>query len=255
MILIIGAGGVGQSIAIRFHELGEAVGLLIRPYQDFAFPFPTWRNLEEVPLSRISIIFLAVRDGQILPLAHILSRQMQQGTLLVHTAGSVPIAVLESVVGRQAGVLYPLQSFTPGRSVQWGAFPIFWEGHPQVEAYAKRLAGTDHQVHHATSEQRLRLHIGAVFTANFTNALLHIADTLARPIGSWQTYLPLLQEVGQKLHMLSPQRAQTGPAKRGDYETLRMHTDYLRQHYPELAPLYEGLTHYILQHLSQSSCQ
>lgn len=250
MILVVGGGGVGQNIALRFHEVGESVGLLIRPYQSLTFSFPVWKSMEEIPFSQVSAIFLAVKDSQILPTARILFSRVQKNTLLVHTAGSVPLSLLESVAGKQAGVLYPLQTFTPGRWVQWGAFPIFWEGHPQVEAYAKRLAGTSPQVYYATSEQRLRLHIGAVFAANFTNALLHIADTLAKPVGGWHTYLPLVQEVVQKLQILSPLQAQTGPAKRKDYETLRVHTNYLRENYPELAPLYESITQYILQHLS-----
>ncbi|MCS7163339.1 MAG: DUF2520 domain-containing protein [Bacteroidia bacterium] len=255
MWLIIGAGGVGRALAQRLHELAQAVGLVGRPYQNLAEAFPTWTDWREAPLNQARAIILAVRDQQIPSLAAALKGQLSAYVPVAHTAGSVPLAVLQDFFADQAGVLYPLQSFTPAFPISWGTFPIFWEGHPIFEELALVLAGHSQWVQPASSEERLRLHIGAVFAANFLNALLEMASRLSAPKWDHRVFLPLASQVLQKLYALTPLESQTGPARRGDTSTLLRHQSYLQQHLPDLAPLYQAFTAYIQKHLVQSSRQ
>ncbi|MCX8112816.1 MAG: DUF2520 domain-containing protein [Bacteroidia bacterium] len=245
MFLVIGAGGVGRAIAQRLRAQGEEVGLLQRPHQPLEGGVIRWTNLAEVPFASIRGVFLCVKDAQIRQVAEEVRTYIPPECLIVHTAGSVPLSILSELYGEKAGVLYPLQSFVIGEAVQWGRFPIFWEGPPEVESWAHLLAGTPEQVHFAESSQRLRLHIGAVFTANFLNALFHIGERLAAPIGDRKLYLPLGETVMRRLWNLSPSEAQTGPARRGDLSTIQAHLEYLRQTMPNLATLYEAFTDYI----------
>ncbi len=255
MWVIVGAGAVGQAITLRLHKLGESVLLIHRPYQKPSVPVQTASSWEAAPWEKVKAGFLCTKDSQIAATAQALQAFWPVGAPLYHTAGSVSLDLLRALYPQQAGVIYPLYSFTVGQPVPWGEFPIFWEGVPTAEAHACLLSGTAEKVFAASSEERLRLHIGAVFTANFLNALFHAADRVAQPVGSWRTFLPLAQQVLEKLKRLPPEIAQTGPAVRRDTLTLEKHLSTLQQEYPPLAVLYQTFTEYIQKAIAQSSRQ
>ncbi len=241
---IIGAGGVGQAIARRLSEVGHRVYLVHRPYQTVTdegiIALTDWQAL---PWSQLRALLLCVRDSQIAPLAEAIRQKAGDHLPIGHTAGSVSIEALEGFARR--GVLYPLQTFSQGVSIKWGQFPIFCEGDRFFFDLAVNLSGDAHKVYEANSQERLRLHIGAVFVANFTNAFVGIAQRIIQPEWDYTIYLPLLRSVVEKLHSLSPQEAQTGPACRGDEVTIQKHLAYLRGHWSELVRLYEGISRYI----------
>lgn len=243
---IIGGGGVGQAIALRLYQKGVSVGLLHRPYQRLQLPFWCTSDLEDFLQRRWEGIFLCVKDHQIPFLAQVLQERGFLGKV-VHTAGSVEREVL---LTDQAGVIYPLQTFSVGDRIAWEEVYVFWEGALWVESIARLLS---ERVYYAGREERLRLHIGAVFAANFTNALFHIAAKLS-PWGH-RVYLPLLHRVVNKLEGLSPAQAQTGPALRKDIQTIQKHQAYLEVHHPELKTLYKWITHYIQEEISTQSGQ
>lgn len=252
---MIGAGGVGQAIATRLHEIAQAVCLVHRPYQTLHVPYSTVTSWEAVPWEKVRGILLCVKDRQIASTAEAILPFVGPIEGIAHTAGSVPLSEIAQYYGDKAGVLYPLQTFTPGQPIPWGSFPIFWEGPALIQKWATLLAGTPEKVYYADSVLRLRLHIGAVFAANFVNALFHIADRLAQPAGGWKLYLPLAQKVVEKLTYLSPAEAQTGPAHRQDTLTLAKHEAFLQAEMPELLPLYRALSAYIQTQVAQSSRQ
>lgn len=256
MVGIIGAGGVGQALAYRLQAIGYSVGIVKRPHQALQGPFVLFTDWRKLPLEEISALFLCVRDQQIGQLAAELSGALPPTTYVFHTAGSVSLEELTAHVGKdRAGVVYPLQTFTPGRPVDWGEFPVLWEGHIAAREWAEQLTGSSDKVYFATTSERLRLHIGAVFTANFVNALFHIADHLVGPRWDRRIFLPLAKTVLEKLQSLTPTEAQTGPAYRGDVATLQKHLSLLENEYPELSPLYQLLSDYIREHIAQSSLQ
>ena len=143
--------------------------------------------------------------------------------LLVHTAGSVPVKLWADVGAKRYGVFYPMQTFSKGKSVDFSRLGIFLEacderGFLQLEKLARNLT---QMVYRATSEQRAYLHIAAVFSCNFTNAMYRMAAELLEKEGlPFDVMLPLIDETAAKLHHLSPTDAQTGPAARGDKEIL-----------------------------------
>ena len=53
--------------------------------------------------------------------------------------------------------------------------------------------------------------------------------------------LPLIDETARKVHRLSPQEAQTGPAIRYDEKVIRSHINLL-EHRPRLQEIYELLS-------------
>ena len=56
---------------------------------------------------------------------------------------------------------------------------------------------------------------------------------------------PLVKETVDKAFVLGPENALTGPAKRGDVETIERHKELLENN-PEEKEIYELLTNYII---------
>ena len=67
------------------------------------------------------------------------------------------------------------------------------------------------------SDRRRLLHLAAVFACNFVNHCYAEASLLAAQAGiPFHVLLPLIDETAAKVHELTPQEAQTGPAVRYD---------------------------------------
>ena len=160
--------------------------------------------------------------------------------LVIHTAGSVPMAVL-SGSALHYGVLYPLQTFTREKQVAFEKIPLLIEGNsPEVLKRITRLAGsiTD-QVIPADSNQRLSLHLAAVFASNFSNHMYALAEKISREHGlSFELLRPLMEETTSKAISMSPVSAQTGPAVRRNRTVIEKHLALLQEH-PDLQQLYK----------------
>jgi predicted short-subunit dehydrogenase-like oxidoreductase (DUF2520 family) len=92
------------------------------------------------------------------------------------------------------------------------------------------------------SSQREVLHLAAVFTNNFANHMLFWAKTLVDAEGlDFNLLRPLARETVEKAFFLTPELAQTGPARRGDLKTMQSHIEQLQAN-PELISLYKTLS-------------
>lgn len=172
------------------------------------------------------VYILAVNDDAIVPLVAQLPRNLNG--LLVHTSGSTSIDVLQTHT--RYGVFYPLQTFSKGKTVDFASIPLALEASDapsmaQLDALARRISDV---VFPCDSVQRLSLHVAAVFACNFTNHLYAIAaDLLQRNGLSFDLIKPLVTETAQKVMVLPPAEAQTGPAVRGDNITMEKHLEFL----------------------------
>jgi predicted short-subunit dehydrogenase-like oxidoreductase (DUF2520 family) len=97
-------------------------------------------------------------------------------------------------------------------------------------------------VYHVNDAQRATLHVAAVFANNFTNHCFAIAERLLEEKElPFEMLHPLMEETLAKALQNAPVLMQTGPAVRGDQETIQRHLDLLLEH-PEWKRLYAGLT-------------
>lgn len=170
-----------------------------------------------------------------------------QDKLLVHTSGTASLDRL-GADRLYAGVLYPLQTFSKQKAVDFNAVPLLVEGNTEkVTRDLGELAGSiSHTVQLATSAQRAAIHVAAVFACNFSNHLYTISQRLLEKEGlDFKLLLPLIMETAQKVQSVCPQDAQTGPAARGDQESISKHRQYL-QTSPELLQLYDLMTGMIM---------
>lgn len=232
-ITLIGAGGVATSLGLGIIAAGHSVIQVYSRTAESAKRLAEqlsckWTDsISDIDLSA-DICIISVKDDAIATLSEQLSKRAQtNGTLFVHTAGSIPMDVLNLP---RRGVFYPMQTFSRQRTVDFHSVPVFIEAnsetdHVVIENFAKSLSNS---VHTLSSEDRKWLHVAAVFCCNFANHCSALASTLLSRHGiPFDTMLPLIDETTRKLHTLSPVDAQTGPAARWDKKVMSAHEEML----------------------------
>ncbi len=191
--------------------------------------------LEHVPLEADFFIF-CVPDRAVAEVAE--QFRGRKGTWL-HTAGALSIDVFKGITN-EYGVLYPLQSLSRDRNIQKGHIPFLVEASsPQVQERITDLVHSiSERVEEVDSHTRLKVHLAAVFANNFSNHMVYVAQQLMEEADLDPGLLDLLmEETFHKLREMDSLSAQTGPAVRGDQETMNKHIELLKDH-PEWEKLY-----------------
>lgn len=217
-IVLIGSGNVAYHLAKAFHQndvplvqiLGRNHEALEEIHAATGFPICTdWEKIENA-----DIYIVAVKDNAIQECAQKIPNKK---AWVLHTAGSV--SYREIPEGFQRGVLYPLQTFSKRKTLNYQEIPFFVETEKQEEAervmqWASLLSS---KVMYADENTRRQLHLSAVFACNFTNHLFTLAENICQQNNIPFEYLhPLIFETVDKIKTLSPKDAQTGPAIRKD---------------------------------------
>ncbi|NJN34896.1 MAG: DUF2520 domain-containing protein [Saprospiraceae bacterium] len=87
----------------------------------------------------------------------------------------------------------------------------------------------------------MALHIAAVFVNNFTNHLFKIGHDIIEENGfPFEVLKPLIAETVKKISFHNPADVQTGPAQRGDKNTIEKHLNFLEK--TEYSEIYTVLT-------------
>lgn len=155
---------------------------------------------------------------------------LPEGAILVHTSGGQELSILSYAATSNLGVFYPLQTFSKVRKIEFSDIPIFIESENSVTekmlmAMAKAISKSVYKI---TSHDRQALHVSAVFASNFTNHMLLLAQEIMKENSlSFDWLKPLIAEMLTKSLTIGPENAQTGPARRGDFETLDKHMEFL----------------------------
>jgi predicted short-subunit dehydrogenase-like oxidoreductase (DUF2520 family) len=171
--------------------------------------------------------------------------------LVVHTAGSVPMEVLKGTSSNY-GVLYPLQSLRKEME-SFPEIPFLIEGNTPddlclIEELAADLSG---KVVKMNSDDRMRLHIGAVLVSNFTNYLYtRTAEYYKDQQLDFRLLLPLMKESVNRLEHYDPVQLQTGPAVRDDQTTIQKHLQLLSGK-KDLADLYHRFSEEIREYFAK----
>jgi predicted short-subunit dehydrogenase-like oxidoreductase (DUF2520 family) len=148
--------------------------------------------------------------------------------LVAHTSGAVAMKVIPDYLRR--GVFYPLQSFSYDKKIVWDNVPfcIEAEKNDDLNAMGQLAERLSRKVHLLNSEQRKVLHLAAVFANNFANLMFEFSEELLAKANIDRSILhPLILETANKVLMQSAAASQTGPASRGDLETIKAHQQLL----------------------------
>lgn len=195
---------------------------------------------------------MAVRDDAIVPVAERL-QPYAASALVTHTSGATPGVDLAPYFERY-GVFYPLQSFSANRTPIWSRIPFCVDANSDADLlFLKKVCKIiGNLVYQVNDDQRALLHVAAVFANNFANHCFAIAEKILdeRDL-PFEMLHPLMEETVAKALQDSPQKMQTGPAVRGDRDTINRHLELLSEH-PDWQLLYERLTHSILKNSEQN---
>lgn len=222
-IVLLGTGNVAQHLFEGLRNLAPTNLLQVYGRNENGLAYfqgqcDTTAKIENIKDADIYI--LAVSDRAIPTLAQEL--EPKKG-MVVHTSGSVP---MEAIPSARRGVFYPLQSFTKGKSLSFKGIPLCLEAAEAndkllLEGLAQQLS---QKVVWISSEQRKKLHLSAVIVNNFANHCYQLAQDICNTEGlPFNLLHPLIQETAEKIEFLSPEAAQTGPARRNDVQTMQEH--------------------------------
>ncbi|MFD2784800.1 Rossmann-like and DUF2520 domain-containing protein [Hymenobacter rubripertinctus] len=246
-VVLLGAGRVAHHLGPALAAAGHAVvGVWSRTAvaaAALARHLPQARELTSLADLPAADVYLLALPDAVVPQV-LAAARVPAGSMVAHTAGALPLAVFAARPELRGGVFYPLQTFGPGRTIDWPTVPLCLEaadaaGLATLHALAESLS---QDVREVDSARRLQLHVAAVWASNFPNHLLGIARELLEQAGlPWQLLHPLIRETVDKALTQPPFEAQTGPAVRHDAATLARHAGALAAH-PRWLALYGGLT-------------
>jgi predicted short-subunit dehydrogenase-like oxidoreductase (DUF2520 family) len=232
---LAGPGRVGTSLSAWLESLGaRRVGVAGRP------------GLAGLSSGGQDLLLIAVPDPALPEVASVLARRPQAAVAL-HTSGCLDASVLAPLrqAGSAVGSLHPLKAFPHPLPEPAEARGVFFavDGDPAARELAHRLAaawgGVSAEV---PAESRSLYHFAATLAAGGAVTLLALAKELAQRLGlpeaAVRGYLELCRgAVARAIETGDPAAVLTGPAARGDRETVARHLAGLRTLAPEKLPL------------------
>ena len=225
-VVVVGSGNVAESLAqaiaeaddlelvqlfARNEERGRAVAELAQT---------EWSNTS---LAEADLYLVSVSDNAVADVAK--SLQLPEDAVIAHTAGCCTLDSLAPHTHR--AVFYPFQTFSAGRKVDFSKGYIFLEGATDraLEVVEEVAHALTNNVLPANAARRAVIHLSGVFACNFANAMYaNAAEILAKEGLPFDIVAPVIEETAKKAaEVLNPAQTQTGPARRGDTQTLDRH--------------------------------
>lgn len=250
-IVIIGTGNTATVLGRKFkaagHHIIQVFGRNGKSASDLAYDLDSESTNYWAVVNRSADLYiLAVSD---IAIEEVVKELQLPEKTIVHTAASVSKSILENKA-RHFGVFYPLQSLKKEFS-HFPDTPIIIDASDSdtlhlLEALANTISNTVVQVN---DEDRLKLHLAAVFCNNFVNHLYALMESYCQKEKlDFNLLIPLINETSSRLSERNASGAQTGPAIRNDVITIEKHLQLLAAH-PQLKNIYTVFTKSIQEQL------
>ncbi len=236
-IVILGTGNVATRLAIAFHktayEVVQIYGRTPASTRKLAKQVDAKACTQLEKLEPADLYVIAVKDDAIESLAKELSliHTLAPKGIIVHTSGTVSSQVLRKL-GIAYGVLYPLQSLKKQVAIDFFHVPFGVTGDTikTRKALHELARNLSKQTFIISDEQRMALHIAAIFANNFTHYMLVQAQQLCKEHKlDWRLLFPLIEHTFKQAKQADLAQLQTGPASRNDKKTLKAHDTFLKK--------------------------
>ncbi len=226
-VVLLGTGNLARHLFEAFSiakgaKIIQVVGRNLNDLSWFSHHCAVSNDFTEIFTADVYLI--AVKDDAIGEVSGFLA---EKKGIVAHTSGAMELDVIKVA---KKGVFYPLQTFSKGRTVHFKNIPICVEASDNKSLQVMTQLGrcVSENVQEIDSVQRKKLHLAAVFVNNFTNYLYSVGEALCLENDvSFDLLKPLILETAQKVQSMSPKKAQTGPARRNDRESMQMHLELL----------------------------
>lgn len=246
-IVLIGAGNLATNLGKALLDSGNDILQVYSRTMESASVLAAMAGGSPVTdLNKINseadVYIVSVKDSILADIIPILCKGREDKVFL-HTAGSVPQDVFKGMAVHY-GVLYPMQTFSKKKILDFNNIPCFVEGNDDVSFETARMLADkiSEHVYLLNSEDRRHLHLAAVFACNFVNHCYEISSEILSKHGlPFDIMLPLVEETARKVHSMSPKEAQTGPAMRYDQNIIRAQSELLKEN-PIFRQIYECMS-------------
>ena len=255
-ISFIGAGNAAWNLATAFYSKGHKIVWIsnrtiekAKVLADLVGAQAT-QTIEGFDWGETELILISTRDDGYEQVSQILKTTIP----VAHTSGSISLNVLKDC-SKEFGVFYPLQSMLKERPTNFSKVPFCIEANS--EEFLKTLWNLANDltesVYKIDSEERMKLHLGAIFASNFSNFLYILSKDFLRKNGLPDHILdPLILETAQRIENKDPAQMQTGPARRGDFVVLNKHLSMLENN-PLMKDVYGLMSQKIVEHYGHNS--
>jgi predicted short-subunit dehydrogenase-like oxidoreductase (DUF2520 family) len=250
-ISIIGAGNVATHLALSLHlkgvQINSIVSRNIRNAEILAIQVgaKAFSNMKkDESWEENDFVIVAVKDDAI---ESILESNLLLKSNVVHTSGSYDSDRMK-IYCKSYGAFYPFQTFRKTAQVNIAEVPFFLEF--SDEKLKVKLFELAHilspNVFELNSESRKKIHVSGVFINNFIYFILNKMKKFGNEHQiDAKHFLPLLQQTIDNAMNYS-ENLQTGPAVRGDLQTMKSHIEILQDD-AVLQNLYRTLSSMIYQ--------
>ncbi len=253
----IGAGRLGTSVAVALHRAGYRVVAVSSRSAESAESFAE-RVPGCAPLSGLQdvadiadAVFVTTPDGEIEPVVNGIS--WREGQAVVHCSGARPVSDLASAheAGARIGGMHPLQTFPTPDSADLipGASAAVGSDDPVLLDWLQKVAYVlETKPFTIKDEHRAVYHASAVMACGLVASLMGLAAEVWAEMGvsradALTALRPLTAATVEAVGREGLPEAITGPAVRGDVETIRMHLESMQSLAPNLSHAYTALNY------------
>lgn len=263
---IVGAGRVGQTLAVAAQRAGYTIGAVNSRRPESAQALAARTHAVAAPdvatvVAHADVVLLAVPDDAIAEVDAAAAADWRPDVAVVHHSGLHPASVLRhaAAAGAATGAFHPLQSISNAevgpQRLPGIAFGISGDARllPVLKQLALDLGGRPLFI---PDEAKASYHAAAVFASNYLVTCFAQAVQIFAAIGigeeeAAQALLPLAQGAAANLAEPGLPAALTGPLTRGDAGTIASHRQALAARHPHLLPLYDLLAQASLSLVAQ----
>lgn len=244
----IGAGKCGVSLANYFLCNGMDVsGFYSRHNTCGDFKFLPLLDL----VNSSEIIFITVSDSQITNVWNDISRLDLGDKMICHTSGSNTSDIFSGANEENVCSVHPMLAFN-SQNVSVNtiskAFFTLEGGENAVLKISQILTNCGNKFKVINKEDKAKYHAAACFASNFVVSVCTVAEHLLKDCGFSETeareaLIPIMENNMSNIISVGTKDAITGPAARGDIETIKAHLAVLGKY----TDLYKELTDVIFK--------
>lgn len=262
---IIGAGKVGTALAKHFYSCGIQIDHIIDKELKCAKSLASKVNAKSfssnflaIPES-VNFLCISVQDRNIKSVVKDLinGKNKFSSVYVFHTSGSETSDLLRPLkkLGAETFSFHPLFSFA-SKNIEYNLSNVVFAVESDsklsinfAQGFCKKLKTKSIVI---SKNQKGLYHALAVFISNYLAVILARAeDSLERKRANIKLnalYKPLIDSTLKNIEILGVREGLTGPAKRGDSETIKNNIEALKKYSPELTKIYKELAKIIEGH-------